>query len=358
MDEVSTGIDDIGICTTCGSAASAHRYVQLAGASLRVFCSRDCLRAARRVQGLRRRAAWFRALRRVTLAAILLGAWLAPREGLWRRRAAPVAADAPAAPDERPGPPPLPAGWFGPEWPPTETSVLAVLGRDAWIHPLAGPRRRMPRSDSRVFGAPRPGQRAIECRNGHCGVDLGGEIWGEHVRAVHDGVVDFVQRGANTDHGGRFVRLSHYDGTVFTQYFHLAAIPRGLERGVTVKSGQVIGLLGDSGVKESAPHLHFAVSVRPWPGGPERYVDPEPLVTLWPLHIPIAGSEIGLVTTKGEVGFPLGSALRRHARKGVPEKKAGGDEAGEVAAPAEAAPDEGESAGESEPESAGPGEDD
>ena len=108
----------------------------------------------------------------------------------------------------------------------------------------------------------------IECRNGHCGVDLGGEIWGEHVHAVHDGVVDYVQRGANPDHGGTFVRISHRDGTVFTQYFHLAAIPRGLERGRVVKAGDVIGLLGDTGVKESAPHLHFAISVRPSQDGP------------------------------------------------------------------------------------------
>jgi murein DD-endopeptidase MepM/ murein hydrolase activator NlpD len=357
MLEVSTAIDDIGVCTTCGSFAVADRYLRLEGLSVHVFCSPDCFDAGLRAARANRRAAWLRGLRRLVLVAIVLGAWLAPREGLWRRRTPPVAADAPAATDDRPSPPPLPPGWFGPEWPPTEASVLAVLGRDAWVHPLAGPRRRMPRVDSRVFGAPRPGQRPAECRNGHCGVDLGGEIWGEHVRAVHDGVVDYVQRGANPDRGGRFVRISHYDGTVFTQYFHLAAIPREIERGVNVRSGQVIGLLGDSGVKESAPHLHFAVSVRPWPGGPERYVDPEPLVTLWPLHIPIKGSEIGLVTTKAEVGFPLGSALRRHARKGAPKKDAAGrapDDAEDVAAPAPAAPDDGESAGETEPESGEP----
>jgi murein DD-endopeptidase MepM/ murein hydrolase activator NlpD len=205
--------------------------------------------------------------------------------------------------------PALPAGWYGPEWPPTDVSLLAALGQDAWIHPLAGPVRRMPRVDSRVFGALRPGSRPIECRNGHCGVDLGGEIWGEHVHAAHDGVVDFVQRGANPDRGGEFVRLSHRDGTVFTQYFHLAAIPRGLERGVHVKSGDVIGLLGDTGVKESAPHLHFAISVRPAKDWPERYIDPEPLIALWPVRVPIDGSEAGLVSTVARPGLPIGSAL-------------------------------------------------
>jgi hypothetical protein len=243
----------------------------------------------------------------------------------------------------------LPDGWFGPEWPPSETSVLAELGRDAWVHPLAGPVRRMPRADSRVFGADRPGNRAIECRNGHCGVDLGGEIWGEHVRAAHDGVVDYVQRGPNPDHGGRFVRIAHHGGTVFTQYFHLAAIPRGLERGVTVKSGQVIGLLGDSGVKESQPHLHFAVSVRPTPQGHERYIDPEPLIALWPLRVPVDGSEVGLVTITSAPGVPLGSALR-HSRR-----KAGKGAA--TVAPAGTTPDEGATAPSSPSEPSQPSDD-
>src|SRR4029453_13892909 len=178
-------------------------------------------------------------------------------------------------------------GWFGPEWPPTETSLLASLGRDAWIHPLAGPIPPLPRPAPPVFGTVRPGTRPAECRNGHCGVDLGGEIWGEHVRAVHDGVVDYVQRGAHAQPGGCFVRISHRGGTVFTQYFHLAAIPRRIERGVFVKSGDVIGLVGDTGVKESAPPLPFALSVRAAPDRPEKYVDPEPLIALWPLRVPL-----------------------------------------------------------------------
>src|SRR5262249_59118450 len=100
-------------------------------------------------------------------------------------------------------------------------------------------------------------------------------------------------------------------GTVFSQYFHLAAIPRGLEPGMKVKAGDVVGLLGDTGVKESAPHLHFTVSVRPSKEWPERYLDPEPLIALWPLRIPLNGTEVGLVTTVAKPGFPLGSAPLR-----------------------------------------------
>jgi murein DD-endopeptidase MepM/ murein hydrolase activator NlpD len=306
------------------------RYVQ-AEASLRFsfsFCSEECFRAALREQRRKRWVARRRSTKRLAIVIIFVGAYLTPHQGRLRRgspRIEPAtlvqsASDSDLAP--------LPAGWFGPDWPPTETSLLAALGRDAWVHPLAGPVRRMPRTDSRVFGAVRPGDRAVECRNGHCGVDLGGEIWGEHVHAAHDGVVDFVQRAANPDHGGRFVRLSHRSGTVFTQYFHLAAIPRGLERGMLVRGGDIIGLLGDSGVKESAPHLHFTISIRATKESYEKYVDPEPLIALWPLRIPLDGSELGLVTTLGQPGVPLGSLPLRAGRKQkkLAKQKRGPDE--------------------------------
>jgi hypothetical protein len=72
---------------------------------------------------------------------------------------------------------------FGPHWPPSSADWWNDLAQDAWIHPLPGPVRRMPKSDQRIFGAERPGDRPGECRNGHCGVDIGGEIWGELLAA-------------------------------------------------------------------------------------------------------------------------------------------------------------------------------
>jgi hypothetical protein len=300
-------------CAVCGDTFSRGRYLHATAALRQVFCSASCLRADLLELRALRRAGRHRNLRRTAIAAILIGACLAPHQ----RRASvegPLPAGMIRHGGDRLPPEPLPPGWFGPDWPPTDVSMLAALGRDAWIHPLAGPYRRMPRSDTRVFGAGRPGHRAWECRNGHCGVDLGGEIWGEHVRAVHDGVVEFVQRGANPQRGGRFVRIAHHGGIVITQYFHLAAIPRGLEKGVQVKAGDIVGLLGDSGVKESAPHLHFSVSIRRGEHGPEKYIDPEPLIALWPLRIPIDGGESGLITVTAPPGIPLGSAPPRSKR--------------------------------------------
>jgi len=323
-------------CGVCGGPLPATRYVHVDARSVVVLCSLDCLRA---IVWARRRVRWAARAREAVSAGvtlILASILFTPHGDQTKHRRIARAAPAPASVAPPPGASALalPPGWYGPEWPPTETSFLASLGQDAWIHPLSGPVRRMPRVDSRVFGAVRPGERPAECRNGHCGVDLGGEIWGEQVHAVHDGVVDYVQRNANPDRGGEFVRLSHRDGTVFTQYFHLAAIPTGLERGVHVKGGEVIGLLGDTGVKESAPHLHFAISVRPWKDGPERYMDPEPLITLWPVRIPVDGSETGLVTTLARPGMPLGSAplsaQKRKAARLAKLKHGGGHGAGDT----------------------------
>jgi murein DD-endopeptidase MepM/ murein hydrolase activator NlpD len=339
---------DPPVCGMCGGTLLDRRFVHVDGPYLEILCSEPCLRAALREERRARWAARRLQTKRLVVGTILVAGFVTPHHGPWtpRRVARPRAAPVSSATDA----PSMPPGWFGPEWPPTDVGVLAALGRDAWIHPLAGPIRRMPIRDTRVFGAVRPGNRAVECRNGHCGVDLGGEIWGEQVHAVHDGVVDYVQRGPNPDHGGEFVRLSHYKGAVFTQYFHLAAIPRGLERGMSVRGGDIIGLLGDTGVKESAPHLHFAVSVRPAKGWPERYIDPEPLIALWPLRVPLDGSEVGLVTTEARPGLPLGSApllagrKRRQAKERRAAEPRSRDESGDESDQTKAAPADDESA--------------
>jgi murein DD-endopeptidase MepM/ murein hydrolase activator NlpD len=251
----------------------------------------------------------------------------------------PAPAPAPAALAVTPAPePPKPA--LGPSWPPTETEWVREMAHDAWLHPLDGPVRRMPIRSSRVFGAERPGERPPECRSGHCGVDIGGEVWGEPVMAVHDGIVDRVQRGPNEEHGGLYVRLAHRGGTVFTQYFHLAAIPRQVQPGTLVLAGQVVGLVGDTGVKESGAHLHFTISVRPSHELPEQFIDPEPLIALWPLRVRGEGGAVGLSSTTAP-GLPHGPA-RKVARRRV--VRAAANPASKATAPTEKTPAEPEAA--------------
>ena len=177
---------------------------------------------------------------------------------------------------------------------PTPEEALALITkqsaeneRDIWVHPLYGPERVLPARSSRRFGAPREGMRPEECREGHCGVDLGTRK-GETVIAAHDGVVERVQRdadeGGRRGNEGRFVRINHKGGTVVTSYIHLDTIRNDLKPGIPVKAGEPIGTVGDTGVQRSGPHLHFAVSVRPAYEEPELFIDPEPLLHLWPLR--------------------------------------------------------------------------
>ena len=293
----------LGNCARCGGPVDVRtRHLVIEGPAVRTFCSQACVSApvelAPPEPPPRRRSPAHHLLGLavgVPMLAFTSG-YTPPRPTTAPAMASILAAKKPAPPPERP---------YGPAWPPTEQEWAAEIASDAWLHPLDGPVRRMPIRDGRVFGAERPGERPPECRGGHCGVDLGGEVWGEPVHAAHDGVVDRVQRGPNEDHGGLYVRLAHRGGTIFTQYFHLAAIPKWIQPGVKVKAGEVIGLLGDSGVKRSGPHLHFTVSVKPSGNVPERFIDPEPLVALWPLRLPINGAT---VVAAAAPGVPRGAA--------------------------------------------------
>ena len=83
----------------------------------------------------------------------------------------------------------------------------------------------------------------------------------------------------------RFVRIGHKDGTVVTRYIHLDTIRADLREGMPIKAGDLIGRLGASGIHNSAPHLHFSLSLRPTGrGGAETYIDPEPMLRRWKLQ--------------------------------------------------------------------------
>jgi hypothetical protein len=294
------------VCAGCGGPLDLRRaHVVVDGKAIRTFCSTDCRGTTGPLAILPPKRG------RVMSRLVRLGLGV-PILGLTSVHDAPP--PAPPAPLAVVAAAPVPVEVVpteGPEWPPSEQDWMREIAADAWLHPLDGPNRRMPVSDSRVFGAERPGDRPGECESGHCGVDLSGP-WGEPVHAAHAGVVERVQRGANEDHGGQYVRLAHRDGTIITQYFHLAAIPRRLVPGTQVRVGEVIGLLGDTGVKHSDAHLHFTISVRPSSTTQERYIDPEPLIALWPLRIPIEASA-GMIAPQAEPGIPRGANRGHHA---------------------------------------------
>jgi murein DD-endopeptidase MepM/ murein hydrolase activator NlpD len=182
-----------------------------------------------------------------------------------------------------------------PQSAPTADEAMALLAKsapgpdaeaDVWIHPLAGPQRHLPERDTRRFGAAREGLRPEECEGGHCGVDIG-TVKGDVVMAIHDGVVERVERdpevGGRRGNEGRFIRVVHKGGTIVSSYIHLDGVREDLRPGVPVKVGEAIGTVGDTGVKESGPHLHFAISVRKDADSAELFINPEPMLHLWPV---------------------------------------------------------------------------
>lgn len=109
----------------------------------------------------------------------------------------------------------------------------------------------------------------------HRGLDIDATV-GEPVRAVADGVVQFAgmdcpgrqparwlspkqsRRATRRSYGpgGLFVRVVHADG-LRTGYFHLTSF--SVVAGQPVRTGEVIGTVGRTGVKVSGSHLHFEI---------------------------------------------------------------------------------------------------
>ena len=218
------------------------------------------------------------------IGLLLAGAWTARRHRAPQPRS--ISYAWPEAGWETPAPPePV---YFGPAWPPTDDDWMFAFDRASWICPLPGPVRRAPAADDRIFAveAPRNHPPAFCRKPGLCGVALGGELWGEHVYAVQDGVVDHAYAAGSDERGGGYVRIAHFGGMVLTQYIHQGANTRGVVRGA---------------------HLHFALSIFPRSDLPETYWDPTPLMARWPLRLPAHGTVAGLTAATDEMETP-----RRH----------------------------------------------
>jgi len=285
-------------CATCGHVFDDGEDRLLLARGWRthdLLCSESCLRRAVRQLHKVRAATQMRWVLRVAVAVLaLVGA-----KTLWQlyHRLQPRTITFESTPEPlRPTPPPIRSTsgpTYGPLWPPSDEEWIALFERAAWVYPLPGPARRVPMNERKILGPAH--EHPAACRpSGHCGVDLGGDLWGEHVYAVADGVVDHVQREGADDPGGAYVRIAHFGGYVFTQYFHLAAIPLQLHRGSVIRAGDVIGLLGDTGSGHQKRHLTFTLSVMPAREFSEIYWDPEPWMADWPLHVPVHGTVAGL----------------------------------------------------------------
>lgn len=331
-------------CPRCQGAVNVgSRHIAVDGAAIHVYCSDACLRGIVALEAIApsarspRRARWWIA------AGFAIGGTAAALYTMDLDEPASVPLPLPTPLAIPPLAPPLATAASPatapaqPAQPAQDDALLRDLMQDAWIHPLAGPGRRMPINHTAAFGAERQGQPPPECLSGHCGVDIGGATWGEPVHAVHDGVVAWVNRGPNEEHGGIFVKIAHRGGAIYSWYFHLAAVPRWIVPGARITVGQVIGLLGDTGVQRSGPHLHFAMTVKPPGGARERYLDPESLIAIWPLWIIDDGK--GHMSSAAP-GVPVRAPARpRSAAAQNDNQPATAPPAAKVAEPNDATPD-------------------
>ncbi len=89
----------------------------------------------------------------------------------------------------------------------------------------------------------------------HSGVDWAAPA-GTPILAAGDGTVERVGREGGY---GNYVRIRHANGFA-TAYGHMVRFAAGVEPGVTVKQGQIIGFVGSTGMS-TGPHCHFEVLV-------------------------------------------------------------------------------------------------
>lgn len=128
------------------------------------------------------------------------------------------------------------------------TAYAAAVKIDGFVFPVGGPH-----AYTDNFGDYRSGGRT------HQGIDIFA-LRGTPVVAVMDGTI--VTAGTQSL-GGIVLRLRGRDGHVYS-YAHLDGYASGISEGSSVRAGQTIGYVGDTGnAKGGAPHLHFEIH----PGG-------------------------------------------------------------------------------------------
>ena len=145
----------------------------------------------------------------------------------------------------------------------TNPATAAPLAEGVSTPLLSGPPIGTNCDYSNSFGAPRGGGRA------HEGVDVFADK-GDPVLAVASGTITRKL----TDHpgslGGNVLRLTWSGGSSYYVYSHLVSFADGIDVGSSVRTGDVIGYVGETG-NAAVAHLHF--EVHPFGG---RAVDPTP----------------------------------------------------------------------------------
>lgn len=140
-------------------------------------------------------------------------------------------------------------------------SLFAPLTGSALLMPVVGVE---PFDLSNSWGEPRDGG-----RRKHRGIDIFAPR-GTAVVAVADGIISYI---GDQPKGGHCLWLTTESGASF-YYAHLDRWAAGLYEGMEVRSGDLLGYVGNTGNAKYTPsHLHFAVNQN------DEMVNPYPLLT-------------------------------------------------------------------------------
>ncbi|GAB4378498.1 MAG: hypothetical protein Kow0042_27050 [Calditrichia bacterium] len=102
------------------------------------------------------------------------------------------------------------------------------------------------------FGSPRQHGRRL-----HNGIDIFAPA-GTAVIAPQNGRVVYV---SFEESAGNYIYLLDYRGEYLYEFLHLQSPAPGIEKGVEVRQGEVIGFVGNTGnARGSPPHLHFSIA--------------------------------------------------------------------------------------------------
>ncbi len=88
----------------------------------------------------------------------------------------------------------------------------------------------------------------------HHGVDYAAPT-GTPVKTVGDGVV--IAKGYQRNGGGNFIKVRH-NSIYTTTYMHMSRFAKGIQKGSSVRQGEIIGYVGATGLA-TGPHLDYRV---------------------------------------------------------------------------------------------------
>ena len=107
----------------------------------------------------------------------------------------------------------------------------------------------------------------------HDGVDISGTGFNSPIYAANDGevvVAEPICKGCSAWSLGNYVIIKH-DNNYYTMYAHLNQI--GVKVGQTVRKGDVIGKMGETG-RATGVHLHFSLAIGQPYSGSYRFLNP------------------------------------------------------------------------------------